>query len=231
MRLFLVCVVLFPLAWGCVSPPRQELSAARSAIEDARNVQADVYAAGAYEAANTAFRNAEKLIEEGDYERARELLRLVESQARTSYSKALEEKAGIEKKAISEPKKTGPQKPARTKTVKTKTPDVSPPPPAPHQLPPTPPPPITHYEVVNGETLWTISALQEVYNDPLLWPLLYKANRDQISDPRTIYPGQVLSIPRKLSENEINDAREQARQSDIFPVEILQKKQDAVQPQ
>jgi nucleoid-associated protein YgaU len=31
--------------------------------------------------------------------------------------------------------------------------------------------------------------------DPTLWPLLYRANRDQIKDPSLLYPGQRLTIP------------------------------------
>ncbi|MBE0597892.1 MAG: LysM peptidoglycan-binding domain-containing protein, partial [Desulfuromonadales bacterium] len=78
------------------------------------------------------------------------------------------------------------------------------------------------YQVGADETLWAISARREVYGDPLLWPLLYQANRDQIKDPRQIYPGQVLSIPRDTSSREREEAREKARRSDIFPVETLQ---------
>ena len=72
--------------------------------------------------------------------------------------------------------------------------------------------------VEEGETLWTIASQPWVYNDPHLWPLLYKANRDQISDPRRVYSGQVLSIPRDLSPAELEEADQKARSSDIFPV-------------
>lgn len=44
-----------------------------------------------------------------------------------------------------------------------------------------------------GETLWRIAA--QVAGDPQLWPVLYRANRDQIVDPSRLHPGQVLSIP------------------------------------
>jgi nucleoid-associated protein YgaU len=44
-----------------------------------------------------------------------------------------------------------------------------------------------------GESLWRIAA--SVTGDPALWPLLYRANRDQIKDPSLLYPGQRLSIP------------------------------------
>lgn len=74
------------------------------------------------------------------------------------------------------------------------------------------------YVVKAGETLWTIAAEPELYGDALLWSLLYQANRDQIKDPRTIYPGQVLSVPRNLSVEELEAAREWARKSGVFPV-------------
>jgi len=44
-----------------------------------------------------------------------------------------------------------------------------------------------------GESLWQIAAA--VTGDATLWPLLYRANRDQIKDPSLVYPGQRLTIP------------------------------------
>jgi len=44
-----------------------------------------------------------------------------------------------------------------------------------------------------GETLWQITAA--LTGDPHRWPQLYRANRDQIKDPSTLYPGQRLAIP------------------------------------
>jgi nucleoid-associated protein YgaU len=44
-----------------------------------------------------------------------------------------------------------------------------------------------------GESLWQIAKV--LTGDPTLWPLLYRANRDQIVDPSRLYPGQKLSIP------------------------------------
>lgn len=77
--------------------------------------------------------------------------------------------------------------------------------------------------MTEGETLWTIAARKDIYFDSFLWPLIYQANRDQIKDPRQIYPGQVLSIPRDTSETEKEEAREKARKSDVFPVQLLMK--------
>jgi nucleoid-associated protein YgaU len=49
--------------------------------------------------------------------------------------------------------------------------------------------------VESGESLWSIAALTQVYDDPYLWPVIYKFNRDQIVDPARIYPEQILQIP------------------------------------
>lgn len=72
------------------------------------------------------------------------------------------------------------------------------------------------YTVSDGELLWVIANRPDVYGDPLLWPLLYQANRDQIKDPRKIYAGQVLTIPRNISDEERKNARNFAKKSDFF---------------
>jgi nucleoid-associated protein YgaU len=46
-----------------------------------------------------------------------------------------------------------------------------------------------------------------IYGDPLLWPLIYRANRDQIRDPRRLWPGQILRIPRTAGKEEMAEAR------------------------
>ena len=43
------------------------------------------------------------------------------------------------------------------------------------------------------DCLWNIA--QEYYGDPWKWKEIYQANRDQIQDPRVIYPKQQLIIP------------------------------------
>lgn len=70
-----------------------------------------------------------------------------------------------------------------------------------------PPPLPTSYTVRRGETLPQISARTEIYNDSTLWPLIYRANRDQIRDPKRLWPGQVFVIPRNFSRDEAVEAR------------------------
>ena len=76
------------------------------------------------------------------------------------------------------------------------------------KLPKNPPPPLpTSYTVRRGETLPQISARTEIYNDSTLWPIIYRSNRDQIRDPKRLWPGQVLVIPRNFSRDEAVGAR------------------------
>ncbi len=49
------------------------------------------------------------------------------------------------------------------------------------------------YTVEGGDTLSRISA--RVYGDPNKWKLIFEANRDQLSSPNALKPGQVLRIP------------------------------------
>jgi nucleoid-associated protein YgaU len=65
---------------------------------------------------------------------------------------------------------------------------------------------VTH-TVRRGETLPQIAARSEVYNDASLWPIIYRANRDQIRDPKQLWPGQVLKIPRHFTRDEAKEAK------------------------
>lgn len=71
---------------------------------------------------------------------------------------------------------------------------------------------VASYTVKRGESLPQIAALPEVYNDSLLWPLIYRANRDQIRDPRNLWPGQKLRIPRNYSREDLQEARRYAQE-------------------
>jgi nucleoid-associated protein YgaU len=56
----------------------------------------------------------------------------------------------------------------------------------------------TEWTVQKGEFLHKISGYEQIYNDPVKWPRIYRANKDLIEDPHLIFPGWVLRIPRGL---------------------------------
>lgn len=68
---------------------------------------------------------------------------------------------------------------------------------SPSQAPTTPSPaddPYAQYYVVKkGDTLSKIA--EQHYGDKMLYPKIFEANRDQLSDPNKIKPGQKLRIP------------------------------------
>jgi hypothetical protein len=71
------------------------------------------------------------------------------------------------------------------------------------------------YTVKRGETLPQIAARPMIYGDPTLWPLIYRANRDQIRDPRRLWPGQTLRIPRNVGRDEMAEARRFAQEKQM----------------
>lgn len=56
------------------------------------------------------------------------------------------------------------------------------------------------HTVKKHDTLWDIA--DNYYNDPFLWPVIYRANQDSIADPHWIYPGEVFVIPEVPAEQE-----------------------------
>lgn len=183
-------------------------------------MQAMEFAPTEYLAAKTALADARKSLQKTDYGDARASLEFSLKHARRAVVLTEERKA---KRAEEEDRALKEEK-ARQVAVseKIQVKEVAsqpPPPPAPPKPAPKPKTtPVSSYSVSEGETLWTISANPKVYNEGLLWPLLYQANRDQIKDPRQIFPGQILSIRRDMTEKDLEDARQRARESDIFPI-------------
>jgi nucleoid-associated protein YgaU len=56
------------------------------------------------------------------------------------------------------------------------------------------------YTVVRGDCLWNIAKKKEHYGNGFAWPVIYKANRDQIKNPDLIYPKQVFKVPNLTEE-------------------------------
>lgn len=55
------------------------------------------------------------------------------------------------------------------------------------------PPPAKTYTVVKGDCLWSIAKKQ--LGNGSRWPEIHNLNRDKVSNPNLIYPGQVLTMP------------------------------------
>ena len=66
-----------------------------------------------------------------------------------------------------------------------------------------PPVLVDHYTVMPDDTLTNIAAQREVYGDARLWPLLYRANVNQIGPNGLIFPNQVLIVDRNHSPEEL----------------------------
>ena len=60
--------------------------------------------------------------------------------------------------------------------------------------------PQTH-TVKAGETLSGLA--RDYLKDPDLWPQIYRLNRDKITDPHWIYPGQVLTMPGMVTKVDV----------------------------
>lgn len=62
------------------------------------------------------------------------------------------------------------------------------------------------YVVKKGDTLWAISHQMGIYSNSFEWPLIFKADRDQIQDPDQINVGQVLLIQQGQTADQVQHA-------------------------
>lgn len=51
------------------------------------------------------------------------------------------------------------------------------------------------YREIATDCLWRIAKRVEIFDNPFMWPKIWRANRKIIQNPDLIYPGQVLAIP------------------------------------
>jgi nucleoid-associated protein YgaU len=79
------------------------------------------------------------------------------------------------------------------------------------------------YEVVHGDSLWSISGKAETYNNPYKWPLIYRANRDQIKDADLIHPGQNFSVDRNPSAGDAQAAIDHARNRGAWSIGVVEE--------
>nr|WP_320050179.1 DUF4398 domain-containing protein [uncultured Desulfuromonas sp.] len=213
---------------GCASSPPIELHLAREAVETARNEGAQSYASTELQQATSDLARGELLLDNNQTNEAISALQQASRWAVTAKNKSREQRQSIQhylaycdtlksQQRLQDVKE-------RIHTSVATFPTVAPPPPLPSQemahnvITHTEAPIIraTEYRVGSGENLYAIAARPTIYGEGLLWPLIYRANRDQIKDPRQIFPGQILSVPQNITEEEKESARETARRSGIF---------------
>lgn len=226
---FLWPLLLVSMVAGCAADPRRELQAARMAVARAQYAGAPEWAPDEYGLALETLRQGEEFVRSGSHGQARAVLPQAEAYALQALevTRQGQEEQERQKQAGAEADTEKREKLRERRKALAKRPAKAPPlPPPPAPKPKTPPEPLplpTSYQVGQDETLWMIAARREIYGDPFLWPLLYQANRDQIKDPRQIYPGQILSIPRDITGQEQEEAREKARKSEVVPPNLLLK--------
>ncbi len=230
-RLLLIVALVF-LVSGCAKRPVQDLENTRNSVSAAYAAGAAQYAPGEFQLANSALQAAELQVEKGRYREAVRTLELAQRYStealrltrEAKQRQAAEEKKRAEEKRLREQEKLKKlqQEAERRKQLekkkekkpKTKKPVVTVEKKKPTKK--TKPKLLDKVEVRSGDDLAAIAARKDVYGDPLLWPLLYKANRDQIKDPKEIFVGQTLVIPRDKSRDEIEAARQEARDLGLF---------------
>jgi LysM domain-containing protein len=75
----------------------------------------------------------------------------------------------------------------------------------------------THsYVVRKGDSLWTIAGKSDVMGNPFQWPLLFKANRDQIQDPDFIQVSEDLSYGTVCTPEQIATAVKEAQMTPAY---------------
>ena len=62
------------------------------------------------------------------------------------------------------------------------------------------------HKVSSGESLWTISARDDIYANPWLWPLIWQANRESLKNPGSVRAGQTLKIRANPTVDEVVNA-------------------------
>lgn len=191
---FGISILSSSLIFGCATaPPTQEMSDARQSVEAAENIGAEEHAPIALDSAQLLLSKAQDDMQAGEFEEAQ----IDALAAREAARQAV---------AISQAKQIPEEEP---EVVAAAT---------------EPEPPMTiSYTVKQYDSLWRIAAKESVYGEPLLWPLLLKANAESIADADLLSPGQILTIEIAPSASDKEAAMEFAGHRGSLP----DKSQDA----
>ena len=219
-RLLLIFSLLL-LVSGCAKPPVEGLRSVHDIMDRAYAVGADRHAPGEYQLASSALQAAELQVESRNYSKAVKSLDVARRYATAALSLAIKENERLtaEKNKIAADKKRAELKQQqklkrqaelkRQRELNKKTNKSN-------EVVPEEPKLVDKIEVREGDDLALIAYQPEVYADRLLWPLIYKANRDQIKNPEEIFVGQSFVIPRDKSKEESDAARQEALELDLF---------------
>jgi nucleoid-associated protein YgaU len=207
-RWLIFCAIL-SLLTACAKPPYQELDAAEYLVARAYAYQAPAYAPEEYQAAFAALEDGRNLIAARDFPASQASLAFARQHALRAY--AMTEMAKAREAAEAEARRLAAEAEARRLAAEAEARRK-----AEEARKAAEARIFTSYRVSSGDTLASIAALPGVYGDPLLWPLLYQGNRDQIKDPTQIHIGQVLRIPRGLMASDYEMARQRAREAGLF---------------
>jgi len=158
------------------------IARAEGTLAEAKQAEAPQYAASDYDAARAKLDRAKRELQDPcGYHRARDLADDAGRQARQSVTIAAAEKKRVEeqrRRAEEEARRLAEQRRLAAK-------------------PPS-------YTIKDGDCLWAIAAMDKVYGDPMLWPLLYEANSSRINNPDLIYPDGEIAMPRDIPEGEMD---------------------------
>lgn len=195
VRLFAAAALAFGLLTGCATTGDEDngMLAAEQAIAEAKAASAVAKAAdNEWRDTGKLIEAAEKALADGNSDEALRLANEATAQARAAKAQADAENAKFLNSMSDSDKAALESAEARSRAAGSMAGSDT-------------------YTVERGDHLWGISGRDSVYGDSYQWPLIYKANRDQIKDADLIYPNQVLDIDRNASSDEIDAAIEHAR--------------------
>ena len=75
---------------------------------------------------------------------------------------------------------------------------------------------LQYHTVVYGDSLWDIS--YKYYDDPYVWPNIFKNNQNKIYDADLILPGQSLIIHKNIPDMSRDRARQYAKSRGLWVV-------------
>ena len=197
---------------GCASTPEQaapaassvDKAAAEKAIADAKSANAEAKKLNAeWRDTGDLIKQAEDALAAGDFAKAVELANQAKREADNAIAQAKSEQARLNPVAAAPAEDAGAKRKSSAKAG------------------------AGQYQVVRGDNLWNIAGKSDIYADSYQWPLIYKANRDQIKDADVISSGQVLNIDRNVSSADVAAAVKHAKTRGAWSLGVTEESDTA----